>query len=125
MTDIVVTRDLVQPLAAACEAAGLPRFTEELGVPLGTNPATRILRWTPDLSPEQVTTLTALTKTATGTALLSPADYAALEPRLAAIRLLRQQSQAEFMAKTANQRDRELFDLGNDLAAIVLRLLRD
>jgi hypothetical protein len=84
------------------------------------------LHFTPDLSPAEVATLAEL-DAAAKTALdgLTPADWAAIGPRLANLRTFRQQTRNEFMAKTADQRDRELFDLGTDLAAIVLRVLRD
>jgi hypothetical protein len=83
------------------------------------------LHFVPDLTAAEVTTLARIDAIARGGRSLTPTDWAAIEPRLTAIRTYRQQSQAEFMAKTATQRDRELFDLGNDLAAVVLRLLRD
>lgn len=56
---------------------------------------------------------------------ITPAEWQALEPDLAAMRTFRQQSQAEFMALTATQRDRALFDVVNAQTNVLRALLRD
>jgi hypothetical protein len=83
------------------------------------------LTFDPDLTPAEATILARLVALARSERGLDPTDYAAIEGRLATLRTFRQQSQSEFMAKTAAERDRELFDTTTDLVAVVLRLLRD
>lgn len=56
---------------------------------------------------------------------ITPAEWEALKPNLAALRTFRQQTQAEFMAKTATVRDRELFDAINAITNVLRALLRD
>lgn len=56
---------------------------------------------------------------------LSFAEFVALDADLAALRAFRQQSQAEFMALTATQRDRALFDVVNAQTNVLRALLRD
>lgn len=56
---------------------------------------------------------------------LTAADYAAIKIRLATLRTFIAQSRNEFMAKTAADRDRELFDSTEAVARILLRMLRD
>lgn len=124
MSNIVVTTERASAIVAASVDAGLRLPTQVIAI--GPPPqANRTLVYTPDFTVAEQATFDRLAKTASGTALLSPADYAALETRLANIRLFRQQTRNEFIAKTVDQRDRELFDATTDLIAIVLRLLRD
>ena len=79
----------------------------------------------PDLTTVEATELGRLEDLARANADMQPADMSAIAPRREALKVFRQQSASEFMAKTATQRDRELFDATTDLIAIVLRLLRD
>jgi hypothetical protein len=114
----------------ASRAAALTQALAELGVRQpssieGVPKAPLTLTWEPDLTPEEQASVDTVVRLSLSGTLLSPADYAALAPRLAALRTFRQQSQSEFMAKTANARDRELFDAMNDVSAILLRMLRD
>lgn len=52
-------------------------------------------------------------------------EWAALEPSFAQERTFRQQSQSEFIAKTQNARDRELFDTLNAVINELRALRRD
>lgn len=56
---------------------------------------------------------------------LSLDEYRALKADLAVLRTFRQQSQAQFMALTATQRDRALFDAVNAQTNVLRALLRD
>ena len=121
MTSIAVPNELVDEVVRTSTLAGLRPPSDILGV---VSPRTIV--YTPDLSASEQTTFDSLRALARAATLrLTPADWAAISPRCDTLRVFRQKSQAEFMAKTANQRDRELFDATNDLIAIVLRLLRD
>lgn len=53
------------------------------------------------------------------------AEYATIEDDLAVVRTFRQQSQSEFIAKTQNARDREIFDTLNALINVQRAMLRD
>ena len=56
---------------------------------------------------------------------LTPDEWLAIENDLAAMRTFRQQTQAQFMALTATQRDRALFDVVNAQTNVLRALLRD
>lgn len=56
---------------------------------------------------------------------LTSGDYAAIKPHLAVGRRMLAQSRAEFMAKTATERDRELFESDQAKWRVIFRLLRD
>lgn len=122
MSTVTLPQAQATALVQALREAGFRPY-QSFGSSTVTGPVDIV--WTPDFSPEEQATVDTLMKLAVGSTLLSTADRAALEPRLVALRTFRQQSQSEFMAKTATQRDRESFDAATDLAAIVLRLLRD
>lgn len=85
-----------------------------------------VVDFTPPLSPAEQTIYARLVKLARSTIPgITPAEWQALEPDLAAMRTFRQQSQAEFMALTATQRDRALFDVVNAQTNVLRALLRD
>ena len=56
---------------------------------------------------------------------ITPDEWLAIENDLAAMRTFRQQTQAQFMALTATQRDRALFDVVNAQTNVLRALLRD
>ena len=56
---------------------------------------------------------------------ITPDEWLAIEDDLAAMRTFRQQTQAQFMALTATQRDRALFDAVNAQTNVLRALLRD
>ena len=56
---------------------------------------------------------------------ITPDEWLAIEDDLAAMRTFRQQTQAQFMALTATQRDRALFDVVNAQTNVLRALLRD
>jgi hypothetical protein len=56
---------------------------------------------------------------------LSRIERDTIETDLAALRTFRQQTQAEFIALTQNQRDRALFDVVNAQTNVIRALLRD
>ena len=56
---------------------------------------------------------------------ITPDEWLAIEDDLAALRTFRQQTQAQFMALTATQRDRALFDVINAQTNVLRALLRD
>jgi hypothetical protein len=113
----------------ASRAGALTQALHEAGFrsPTSTEGTPKVITLTyePDLTPEEQATFDTVSRLAVGASLLTPEERTLLEPRVLGLRTFRGQSQSEFMAKTANARDRELFDAVNDLAAIVLRLLRD
>jgi hypothetical protein len=78
----------------------------------------------PDLATEETATLAMIVEWLRAETGLSFTDYRLIAERSAAYRTFRALSQSEFMALTANQRDRLLQDAVNDLGAILLRLLR-
>ena len=56
---------------------------------------------------------------------ITPDEWLAIEDDLAALRTFRQQTQAQFMALTATQRDRALFDVVNAQTNVLRALVRD
>ena len=56
---------------------------------------------------------------------ITPDEWLAIEDDLAVLRTFRQQTQAQFMALTATQRDRALFDVINAQTNVLRALLRD
>lgn len=84
------------------------------------------LVFAPPLTAQEQSTFDTLRRLATApTIVLTPADLTALEPRLATGRLFLQQSQADFIAKGQNVRDRELFDNVSALWRVIFRLTRE
>lgn len=85
--------------------------------------------FTPDLTAGEVTTFTTtvteMQRAAVASAPITRAERASVEDELAQIRTFRQQSQSEFIAKTQNQRDREIFDTLNSLITVQRTILRD
>lgn len=80
----------------------------------------------PPLTTAEQAVLATLTKMAkshvTG---LSLDEYQRMEPDLATVRTFRQMTQSEWMALTANAREKQTFDVMNALQALVRALLRD
>jgi hypothetical protein len=98
---------------------------EELRRPSAVTAPPLTLTFSPDLTPAEVDTLARLEALARANAGMEQVDMAAIQTRLVNLRTFRQLSQSEFMAQTAAERDRTLFDALTDLTAVVLRMLRD
>lgn len=110
-------------IAEALRAGGLPLPAV---VNTGTEAAPSfVLMFAEDLTAQQLAQANTILKLATGATLLTEADYASLAPRLDTGRLFLTQSQADFIAKAQNVRDRELFDNVSALWRVIFRLLRD
>jgi hypothetical protein len=82
--------------------------------------------WTPDLSPIDlaiVNDIVALLES--GMSHLTPAEYANIRPQLVIIRDLRQMGRNAFMALSATERDRLLYDAQAATTTILLAVLRE
>ena len=80
--------------------------------------------FTPDLTTSEVTRFGELVAAAQAP-ILPLADHDLLRPFLATLRTFQQQSQSDFMGKTAAERDREVFGAVSALIRVVRVLLRD
>ena len=85
----------------------------------------RTCEWTPDLSAAEQSVLAFIQSAAKAAVTITPAERQALEPFLATGRLFVGQSQSQFMALTAAERDRMLFDNVTGIWRVLFRLLRD
>lgn len=84
------------------------------------------LDFDPPLSAEERTTYALLLALArSGMDHLTPSDWAAIRPHLQTLRDFRQFGRAAFMAQTAAERDRMLYDAQVATMAVLLTLLRD
>lgn len=83
------------------------------------------LTFDPDLTVEEAALLDAFVRYGRSETTLAFADWQGIVDDLDAMRAFRQQSQAEFMALTATQRDRALFDVVNAQTNVLRALLRD
>lgn len=84
-----------------------------------------VLTYTPDLTAAEADVLTQFVRYGRSELDLSFAAYQSITGDLATLRTFRQQSQAQFMALTATQRDRALFDVVNAQTNVLRALLRD
>lgn len=125
MTDIAVAGH--GPLGPAGLVTEVTRTVRAPEIVLWDQPtATATFRFTPDLSAaEQAAFADTLATLRTRDVQLTTDEYAAIKPHLATLRTFQQQSQAEFMAKSAAERDRELFGVVTALLRTVRSLLRD
>jgi hypothetical protein len=88
-----------------------------------TGPA---LTFAPPLTaPEQVMYATLLALARSGMQHLTPAEYETIRPQLVVIRDLRQMGRNAFMALTAAERDRLMYDAQSATTTILLALLRE
>jgi hypothetical protein len=117
MTVLNIEQERLVPFLAGCDRLGL-RYPE-----LGNTPSdpTRVLTWTPDLTPEE----TLLAQMAAGAVSLTPAEWSAIRDDIVVIRDLRQMGRAAFMALTAAERDRLMYDAQAATTTILLAILRD
>ena len=84
------------------------------------------LVWVPPLTAEEQAVYARLQRAARSAVQgITPDEWLAIEDDLAAMRTFRQQTQAQFMALTATQRDRALFDAINAQTNVLRALLRD
>lgn len=85
-----------------------------------------IATFTPDLTADEVTKLGLLMAVArSGMAQITPAEWDRIRPELQALRDFRQLGRNAFMALTAADRDRALYDAQTSTTIILLALLRD
>lgn len=85
-----------------------------------------VYTFVPDLTTDEVAVLAALVRAfRQHDVRITLAELQALEPHLATLRTFQQQSQAQFMALTATQRDRALFDVDTAIIRVLRALLRD
>jgi hypothetical protein len=112
-----VDPSITERIASGVAAAGLP-----VGLILSDGSGVT-LSFTPDLSPEQVTTLDLVVQAAD--AGLPTSIYDAVRPDVQTIRDLRQMGRNAFMALSAAERDRLLYDAQAATTTILLALLRE
>lgn len=87
---------------------------------------TPVLVFVPVLTTEeQATYATLLALAKSGMSHLTPDEYATVRPQLTVIRDLRQMGRNAFMALTAAERDRALYDAQAATTTILLALLRE
>lgn len=118
------------PSASAIEA--IAAVTAVLRAPASTRQegGNVVFEFVPDLTPAEATTLAAAVASVVGATRardvsLTVAEFRVIEPHLATLRTLQQLSRNEFMALTAADRDRMLFDNVTALLRVVRALLRD
>jgi hypothetical protein len=85
-----------------------------------------VLEFDPPLTTEEQATYALLLALArSGMAHLSPTEYATVRTNLAALRDFRQLGRSAFMALTAAERDRQLYDAQTATTIVLLAILRD
>lgn len=84
-----------------------------------------VLTFTPDLTAAESSLLDTFVRYGRSETALAFVDWQGIVDDLDAMRTFRQQSQSEFMALTATQRDRALFDVVNAQTNVLRALLRD
>jgi hypothetical protein len=96
--------------------------------PLGyaTDDGVPVLDFDPPLTAEEQTTYALLVALArSGMKHLSPTEYQTVRTNLAALRDFRQLGRNAFMALTAAERDRQLYDAQTATTIVLLAILRD
>jgi hypothetical protein len=120
MTSIIVPSSLAQTVLALSAAAGLrPGRMEGDGSP------DRTLVYDPDLSPAEQATFDLALSLAKAHQQMTREAFAAIRPDVQVIRDLRQMGRNAFMALTAAERDRLLYDAQAATTTILLALLRE
>jgi hypothetical protein len=112
-----VDSSITDRIASGVAAAGLPVgliLSDAIGVSL---------TFTPDLTPAQVATLDLVVQAADAN--LPTSVYDSVRPHVQTIRDLRQLGRNAFMALTAAERDRLLYDAQAATTTILLALLRE
>lgn len=108
--------------ARAIRASAIRQPDRDLGAPRAE---TRTLEWDSDLSPAELQTITDVRSIARTLQPMSTDQYAVLRPQMQALRDLRQLGRNAFMALTAADRDRMLYDALVAQTIIDLAILRD
>ena len=121
MTQIVTTTERARAIFLASTVVGLPSPFFGLEGP----PGTMTITYQPDLTAQQQADLDRLQKIANGAALMSPAEYAALEPRFGTGRAFLQVNQATFRGLTENAMRDMVLDNVSAIWRVLFRLLRD
>lgn len=102
-------QEYLRPAASMATEAGVPVLTFE----------------PPLTAPEQATYNTLLALARSGMQHLTPAEYETVRPQLVVLRDLRQMGRSAFMALTAAERDRLMYDAHAATTTVLLALLRD
>jgi hypothetical protein len=113
----------------ASRAGALTQALHEAGFrsPSSTDgtPRSITLTYEPDLSPEEQATFDLVSRLAVGAALITPEERTRIQPDIQSLRDLRQLGRNAFMALTAAERDRLLYDAQTATTIVLLALLRD
>lgn len=83
-----------------------------------------VLTFDPPLTAQEQAVYTGLVDVARSPVSITPAEYDAIRPQLQDLRDLRQLGRNAFMALTAAERDRQLYDAQTNTTIILLALLR-
>ena len=83
------------------------------------------LTWSVDLSPAEVRTVEAITRSARMLSGMTPDAYDAVRSQVQGLRDLRQMGRNAFMALSAAERDRLMYDALTDVTVVLLAILRD
>jgi hypothetical protein len=86
---------------------------------------TRTLVFDPELSTQEQATYDVLLSVLRSPVSLTPVEWSAIRPHIQTVRDLRQLGRNPFMALTAAERDRMLYDAQAATTTILLALLRD
>lgn len=117
------TVDLPVPTIAQSFLSALVEAGIRTPITIGT--PVRSVSWTPDLTVEEQATVDTLLKLVVGATLITPAEAVAIRDDIVVIRDLRQLGRNAFMALTAADRDRALYDAQAATTTILLAILRE
>jgi hypothetical protein len=120
MTTLVLASSRAASVHQALAEAGIraPSITGPMRGPL-------TLAWEPDLTTEEQAAVDAVVRLSVGSVLITAAEYETIRPHITTIRDLRQMGRNAFMALTAAERDRLMYDAQAATTTILLALLRD
>jgi hypothetical protein len=127
MTSIEVHVDLTSRLQSILSAAGFrePSIRAVSGIIILPGEPTLFV-YDPDLSAqEQATFDDALARVRSSMGHLTSAQYAAVRDQMQVLRDFRQLGRSAFMALTAAERDRQLYDAQTATTIVLLAILRD
>jgi hypothetical protein len=122
MSTLDIRSALLGPFLDAAREAGLREPSEVYASPVGT---TATITYTPDLTAPEQAIVDTIARLSVGTTLVTPAEYDAIRDDIVVIRDLRQLGRNAFMALTAADRDRQLYDAQAATTTILLALLRE
>lgn len=122
MTTISLTNHRADAVRQALSEAGL-RGPTSYGADSPRGPTT--LTWEPDLTTEEQAAVDALVRLSVGAVIITPAELQAIRDDIVVIRDLRQLGRNPFMALTAADRDRALYDAQSATTTILLAMLRE